>query len=576
MRTALDLDCGQATSPVVSFGFAGWQTRGHVYFHRTHAPAALPAGAELTYGFHLLLRPDAAEGRGYMNTARFLWEHYGRPLLQEEPGALKQSLQEWECEAFERYAANLYLPVDLPGLRGGILRAKRARWSNERTNDDAWFSAWFQTIRTAYGMLLYGREINDPDLMDRARRTIDLVFSAPRSGGIFPTIFCLAKNGRSGEWLPDSGWAGYADCYHAFDCAWTGCWLLEVARLEKSYAPRVLNLLVPFADFLVENQLENGCIPSFYDARTRKPRDRLTPHFVAETAGAALFLARLYREARDDRYLECAKRAMAFMSREVIPEQKWFDFETYLSCSRKPFGFFDRHTRQYPQSTLSMMQAAWAYLELYEICRDKRNIQSGEDVLCYLSLYQQVWSPPFLKAPLFGGFGVQNTDAEWSDARGCYAADLFFDYFHATGRREYLERGIAALKASFGIVPHGNWGHAGRDGPGGVTGIHWGVGSAAVTAIVQRKRFGDAHIHLDEGYGYALNTVQVENLRTDRHRVAFDLKASSPGLTEALVKCSGLRYGIYQLTVNGKDLGNHTAPELKKGLVVELGSGLDL
>ena len=40
------------------------------------------------------------------------------------------------------------------------------------------------------------------------------------------------------------------------------------------------------------------------------------------------------------------------------------DFETFRSCARKPFDFYDRWTTQYPQNNLSTMQAAQAYLKL--------------------------------------------------------------------------------------------------------------------------------------------------------------------------------------------------------------------
>ena len=69
----------------------------------------------------------------------------------------------------------------------------------------------------------------------------------------------------------------------------------------------------------------------------------------------------------------------------------------------------------------------------------------------YLCLYQQLWSPGWLSRPLFGGFGVQNTDGEWSDSRQGYFAVTLGKFYELTGEREYLERAVAALRAMFSL-----------------------------------------------------------------------------------------------------------------------------
>ncbi len=568
-RKAMDLDCNQSGPPLLSYGFVPWRTRGHVYFKREKTAKEYDDRTNLTYGFYLLLRSGDNGQPPYRDTVRFLWHRFARPRLAAGPKTLRQPLEAWEEEAFGRYASNVYLPVDLPGLSGGILKSERARWTNEKTNNDAWFSARFQSVRTACGMYRYGSVKHDPEGMERAVRAVDLILSAPQRKGIYPSIFCLSEDRLSGEWLLDSGWAGYADSYHAFDASWTGCWLLEFAELVRSYTPRILEFLVPYADFLLEHQRADGCIPSFYDARTLEPRADRTPHFMAECAGSALFLARLYQRVDNSKYLDGACRAMDVVSEAISPNRLWSDFETYLTASRKPFGFVDPHTLQPAQSTLCMIQAAWGYLALHAITEQERYLELGERVLDYLSLYQQVWSPPFFKATLFGGFGVQNTGAEWSDARGAYIASLYFDYFSATGKQEFFERGVSALWACFGVAPHQNWAQNGQDGPGSVAGIHWGMGSAAVTSIIQRERFGDIFIDLEGGWGLPLNAFLLENLRIDGFKVSFTL-APSAGVatTGARVKFTGQRFGVYELEVNGKNKGSTSAPELKKGLFV--------
>ncbi len=576
LRTVMDMDCEAKTGPKISFGFAGWQTRGHVYFQRSHVP--VPIDDKIEYGFDLILSSDLPDmpnlsdrsdkKPGFSKAARFLWRRYGRPNLKRSSVPFDKPLHEWEREAFEHIASRSYVPVDLPCASGGILKSERAKWSDEETNKDAWFSARFQSIRTAVGLFLYGLETDNDLLREKACRVVDLLLCAPQNSGVFPSIFCISVDGESGEWILDSGWAGYNGCYHSFDCSWTGYWLLRFAEIEPAYAPRILDFLVPYGDFLLKQQRTDGCIPSFYDFRTLKAREELIPFFSAETSGSALFLARLYRSVHKEKYLRGARLAIDYIEHEIIPENRWQDYETFLSCSRKPFSFYNSRTAQHPQSTLCMLQAAHAFLELYIATLENRYIEQGKNLLDYLSLYQQVWSPPFFSKNLFGGFGVQNTDAQWSDPRTCYAADLFFSYYESTGYREYLERGIAALHACFQVFPSESWGHYGNDEPCGTAGVHWGLGSAATSFASTRNRFGDVFLDLDSRFAFSLNSCWLENFKTDSFFTSFDLKSRFAWKTPAILKFTGLKHGVYSLMVNGHSLGAIPSSELKEGIRV--------
>jgi hypothetical protein len=71
-------------------------------------------------------------------------------------------------------------------------------------------------------------------------------------------------------------------------------------------------------------------------------------------------------------------------------ERKWFDFETFVSCSPKPFDFYDPFTSQYPQNTLSKFQAAFAFMRVFELTKDQRYLSVGESIVDFTSLTQQV------------------------------------------------------------------------------------------------------------------------------------------------------------------------------------------
>jgi hypothetical protein len=58
---------------------------------------------------------------------------------------------------------------------------------------------------------------------------------------------------------------------------------------------------------------------------------------------------------------------------------------------------------------------------------------------------------------LLGGFTTQNSDAECSDARQSLCGNVLMDYYRATGKIEYLERGMAAWRAQFPVSPSENW-----------------------------------------------------------------------------------------------------------------------
>jgi len=59
----------------------------------------------------------------------------------------------------------------------------------------------------------------------------------------------------------------------------------------------------------------------------------------AEPSTFGAFLVEWYKETRDRRFLAAAEKAAGYLVREIAPKNKWFDFETFLSCSPKPYEF---------------------------------------------------------------------------------------------------------------------------------------------------------------------------------------------------------------------------------------------
>jgi hypothetical protein len=215
---------------------------------------------------------------------------------------------------------------------------------------------------------------------------------------------------------------------------------------------------------------------------------------------------------------------MDFIQREVLPRQRWFDFETFLSCARKDYDFFDHWTAQYPQNNLAEMQAPAAMLALYRATGKPAYLEGGTRMLDYLLLTQQVWNNPLFTPKLLGGFTTQNTDQEWSDARQGYAATLLEDFYEATGNFEYLERAIAAARSTLAVAPWENWAHVGLpDQPGALTGFHWGTGSAMTSIEMLSPKLGDALIDVSAQRGAGFDHCTITDVIVERNNIAFRL-----------------------------------------------------
>ncbi|HZW80874.1 MAG TPA: hypothetical protein VFF50_10405, partial [Candidatus Deferrimicrobiaceae bacterium] len=551
---ALDLDVTSDALPWLSYGAIPSQPYGHSYFRRSPNGSPEILGGTIDYQYSIVAssQPDKL---GYRRIVRLLWADTGRKELLRS-NDLQQNVtrpelvtfDEWRSDTWGRYANEVYRGFDCGSRRCGTLVSNRnpsGHW--DQPAPDAWFNAWFQTLRTAYGWYLYGQRTGKKDIEDKAESVLNLALTSPREGGAFSTIYLVNEN----RWLPSDGWAGFGDDYHAFDMSWTAYWMLKWAQdLTPDRKKEILAFVRPYGDFLVKQQLDTGVIPSWY-GHDLKPRQEFRD-FNAETAASALLLASLAEETGDRTYLEAAKRAAEFIGREVLPRQRWFDFETFLSCARKPFGFYDPWTAQYPQNNLSQIQAAKAYLELFQVTKDRKYLDLGTQVLDYLLLTQQVWNNPAFSPKVVGGFTTQNTDAEWSDAREAYAAVFLWDYYNATGDREYLERAVAAARSTFAVAPWENWAHTGYiDEPGALTGFHWGAGSGMTSIEMMSPALGDAFINLSTGQGVGFNACSLRHVRVDHHSISFDLD-TAPALHTLTVRFSGVDpHATYRITWNG-------------------------
>jgi hypothetical protein len=272
----------------------------------------------------------------------------------------------------------------------------------------------------------------------------------------------------------------------------------------------------------MDTQLPNGSFP----ARIRV--NELSPDTIMENSAsgsmATWFLEEMILRDKlspdaETKARSAVRKSLEFLEKEILAKLRFQDFEVFFSCAPNPLNHFDSTTWLYPNNTLSTQWCAEAFLKGYLIFNKKPYLEEGEYCLNILSLYQQVWCPPFIDFYAFGGFGAQNTDAEWSDARQAQFSETYLNYFLVTRNPEYLQRSIAACRASFALmaIPENknicpqnyrgspfngefqggmaeNFGHSGYNERSGQSGFHWGTGSALTTAAILKARMGDIYV----------------------------------------------------------------------------------
>jgi len=619
MSTILDLDLknGAVSAPLFAFGFANYVPvdRPHTYYrHDTTMIKRVPFNT-LNYGFELFLNARAPSKTGYKRVVRYLWSRYGH-LYYQSPYPQVMPFAEYAKVCYPaafNYVANEknglkgWQEFELDGQRvGGVISG----WGQDKGNIPN--QAWFCNLRSAWGMYYFGKRLKDDELVRKAELMLELALSAPQNDGIFPCCYnVLEKQWIGNYWNFDTAWvnnfskdiagAGWkikpqnytAAYYQTASASWKCIWLLRWYRDFVQHS-RILPYCKRYAEFLLSHTDRNGCVPAWF-TKDLKPCKQL--RFNAEGGVHAWFLTELYNITKDKRYLDAAERMATFLMKQIIPEQKWYDFETFYSCSPKPEGMFDQHTGQWPQNTLSMQWAAGAFAKLYEATAKEQYLKAGMDVLDYLSLYQIVWPINYFRvAYTYGGFGVQNTDSEHNDARQSQFGDTYFDYYRLTSKAEYFERGAAAVRASLALVNHKavtrngvyrnpnypeglepeNCGHGGTDTQSGRGGFDWGEGSGLAGVAYAIAMCGSVHIDLRHQQAFAIDGCSVKSLKIDGEKINLQLSNGLIKLTyphteayELIVRGIGGDLSSYQLTIN-RQTKIVAREELEQGIVVTL------
>jgi hypothetical protein len=451
----------------------------HVLFERKKGQI-IPDGI-FEFGFYLVLSDDDASLHDpWRKPLAFLWKKWAEPLYAGgEP--IKDQLQPyvqhtynwafntWEkavWQEFELKGKKVGAPVFIvnttqsPNFRGEV---------NEREFRSIWNQAWFSSLRSAQGLYRYGRRVNDTVLLKKARMTKELALSFPQTDGLFSSVIATPMQSvkvndktvnRSTGWQhyyfgnsnrnPVSAWEGAEKApWHIVDMSWTAYLMLTwYTELEKD--ERLVKYATRYADKLLTLQDAEGFFPAWLDLKTKHPLNVLDKS--PETSMSVTFLIKLSEITKNKKYQVAAFKALDAVVKKIVPAGQWEDFETYWSCSRVLDSMVNKkipRNDQYKQNTLSIYWTAEALLNAYKLTGTGRYLSVGQRVMDELLMFQASWQPPFIAIHALGGFGVMNADGEWNDSRQSLFAELIVRYGKELNNNEYVERGIAALKASF-------------------------------------------------------------------------------------------------------------------------------
>lgn len=473
MPTALDMNIrtGLTKNPVLTFGLIDNIIQHHIrYLHPNNDSLIRTVETgELRYAFDLFVSAEKPTGKGFQDITPFIWNNYGHPTFENH-----QHL----AMPFEKYVTTIsgitfkpmtvqppvagyantgsFLEFDLNGEKVGGFRSAVPEWT-----DALWNSVFWNNARDAVGMYIWAKRLDDTLLLERAKRTINLLVSAPQNDhGLFPLIYRANEK----KWQSNS-FDVFNDKFGLFS-AGTDCETYDVTAMSKTAAhmidyykrcekdKRIVEFTSKYADWLAGVIDANGMMPSY--VRTNMQQSDIL-RYSAQPSSSMWFLSEIYSVTQNKKYLEAAKRIASFLQKEVLPLQKWIDLEQYFSCGIKSLTFKgDQEQGQLARGNLSVAWAADGFSSLFASTNDKQYLESGERCIDYLTFTQCSWNPHYIyTAYAFGGFSVDNSDhATYLDARQAEYVKPLIWYGKQLGRADLIERGVAAARASVVLINH--------------------------------------------------------------------------------------------------------------------------
>jgi hypothetical protein len=564
--------------PEMSYGFGNYKPHKHVYFkHKPSHEWEVKKNTDLTFRYYIILFTDKTVKEILEFINLFLWEKYGRRLFYESinPQVLpyKINVKEGFKSIFDRHNCWLDFIINEADCGGfcqqswlgknklpikfiqpeKIENFKKHRFHPPRIAY-AWNQAWFSNIRSSYGLRYFGEKWQDTNYIEKAEKILNTILNLPRTKGIFPVIILPASLGSEKYSVINGVKAFFSlDDFNIVDASLTMYWTIKILQDFENNEIEIKHRCKELVDLLKNIQLKNGAMPTIInlEKETRAPIIKEPLINSASSGAPMMFLLEYYKISQDKELILVCEKIAEYIENEIIPEDKWHDFEAFYSCTYPvPFNY-DTNSQNHIKNNLCIYWCAEGFKELFKITRKSKYLEIGERILATLSLFQQVWNMPFISVDTFGGFGVQNADAELNDARQALFVKTYMEYYLETGKWEYMERGIAALRASWAMqilkeyndicpgnlreldtidgIDKGclceNYGHSGKDekNPGYIN-FDWGIGSAAYATSFVKKQFGDLFIDFKEQFVFGIDGILMKKFDFEESSVSVEFE----------------------------------------------------
>ncbi len=411
-------------SKEISFGCVPYRLSANTYFdHNDNDTIDIPRST-VSYSYFIYFKNNCRKNEGYRNIVRRMWQ-LNFPTQSKKMSAQKTTFEKYTGYAFEHSLKKLrenkkIIPIHL-------------------------------ALQTAFGMAISSKRKNEP-IPGEVKKIIKKAVSSPQENGLFKVMH---KNGKwlNGSAFPDMPPQYRDEAVRLADLS-NVCYLLCRYYNEIEKKQEILDFVVAYAERLTLLQKDGGHIPAWVKFATGKSLRFCAKS--AETSVHTIFLSELIKIKPEKKYLSCARRAVNFIIRKIYSTGRWEDTELFYTTSpqwkyKKPKRK-DTIQNNFSVSVIAIRNAADALLKLYNLTGTPRYLAYGEKIIDQLSLYQQIWQPPFIPLQCFGGFAAMSTDIQWSDSVQSLSAKTYFDYYKQTGRGELFSRGIAALRASYVLM----------------------------------------------------------------------------------------------------------------------------
>lgn len=197
MPAFMDLRKERSFGRRITVGFADFDVPRHVYFRLTGKPVRMKKGRELEIAYHLLAFEGDSPSAALRPFLEFQWRAYASsragstlpqklPFAEYVPPALKSIEAIGEFREFTtpdgRPAAGFRTASGLGehDVAGSYFRVPLRC---------VWFHAWFNSLRTAFGIRHYATGSGDKLWLRRADAIKELALSAPDESGLAPALY---------------------------------------------------------------------------------------------------------------------------------------------------------------------------------------------------------------------------------------------------------------------------------------------------------------------------------------------------------------------------------------------------